>query len=363
MHGELYTDNVGSSEIEELDRFAVPPTALFNSGWPCYEGPEHQFQFKGLGLDVCEQLYEDEPDSTSEPFFYYSHGQSVVPEDECPIEYGSALGGISFYDGDAFPAKYKGALFFTDAVRGCVWVMFPGADGRPDPLTTERFMREDLIYPGIDIEEGPDGALYYTDLTSGEMTGGDGSIHRITFSPGAPTARLSANPPYGTTLPLEITFDAGESSDPDAEPLEYDWDLNGNGSFETHGGETQSLEFTEEELEEKEKKDESLNAVVAVRVEDGEGHTSVARVTVYPGDSPPQLAQSTSRFPRSNGQWVTRSISTGPRWTPKTSAERTAQLLLDHQSPPLPDRTDDMPCAPAADLLRSPGRRISRSRT
>lgn len=289
LHGELYTDNVGSSEIEELDRFAVPPTSLFNSGWPCYEGPERQFQFDGLGLDVCEQLYEDEPDSTSSPFFYYSHGQSVVPNDECPTEYGSALGGISFYEGDAFPAKYKGALFFTDAVRGCVWVMFPGADGRPDPLTTTRFMREDLIYPGIDIEEGPDEALYYTDLVSSAMAGVDGSIHKITFSPGAPTARLSANPPYGTTLPLEITFDAGESSDPDAEALEYDWDLNGDGSFETHGGETRSLEFTEEELEEKEKKDESLNAVVAVRVEDGDGHTSVARVTVYPGDSPPQV--------------------------------------------------------------------------
>lgn len=285
--GEVVTGNVGSSEIEEIDHFPVPPSSLFNSGWPCFEGPGRQFQFKTLGLDVCEDLYAGEPSSTSQPLFYYSHGQSVVPGDECPIEYGSAIGGISFYEGNEFPAKYKGALFFADAVRGCIWVMLPGDDGHPDPLKVERFMRESRIYPGVDIEEGPGGTLYYADLFSDEE-GGNGAIHQITYSPGAPKARLNADPPFGVGLPLEVTFDASESSDPTAETLAYDWDLDGNGSFETHGGATRSLEFTEEELEENEENEESLNKVVAVRVTDGEDHHSVARATVYPGDSPPQ---------------------------------------------------------------------------
>jgi glucose/arabinose dehydrogenase len=286
--GELYTGNVGSSEIEEVDRLPAPPTALYNSGWPCYEGPEQQFQFKVLGLNACQLLYEKEPVSTSQPFFYYSHGQSVVPDDECPIDFGSAIGGISFYEGEEFPGAYKGALFFADSVRGCVWVMFPDANGKPDPKTTTRFMRESRIYPGVDIEEGPDGSLYYADLFSADNFGGEGAIHRISYSPGAPTARLSADPPYGVALPLNVTFDAGESSDPDAETLEFDWDLDGNGTFETHGQKTRSLQYTKAELEEEEKNDESLNKVVAVRVTDGDGHRSVARVTVYPGDSPPQ---------------------------------------------------------------------------
>lgn len=287
--GELYTDNVGSSEIEEIDRFPAPPSDLYNSGWPCFEGPDEQFQFKVLGLDVCEALYGEEPPSTSEPFFYYSHGQSVVPDDECPIEYGSALGGISFYEGDAYPPEYKGALFITDAVRGCVWVIFPGEDGRPDADTAERFMREGRIYPAVDIEEGPDESLYYADLF-GDEEYGPGAIHKITYAPGAPTARLSADPPYGTTLPLHVTFDAGESSDPDEDTLEFDWDLDSNGSFETHGGETRTRQFTKAELEKAEEDEEDgdgLNKVIAVRVTDEDEHTSVARVTVYPGDSPP----------------------------------------------------------------------------
>jgi glucose/arabinose dehydrogenase len=283
---ELYTGNVGSSEIEEIDRFVAPPSALYNSGWPCYEGVERQFQFRVLGLNVCEALYAGEPGSTSEPFFSYSHGQAVVPNDECPFQSGSAIGGLSFYDGGNYPG-YEGALFFSDPVRGCVWAMFPGQDGRPDPHTTALFLREGKIYPGVDIEQGPNGDLYYADLV-GNSEGEGGSIHEISYRPGAPTARLSADKTYGLDLPLQVSFDASKSSDPTNEPLTYAWDLDGNGTFETDGGSTQTVEFTEKELEEKEEHGEELHNVVAVRVTDGQGLSSVARLSIYPGDAPPQ---------------------------------------------------------------------------
>jgi glucose/arabinose dehydrogenase len=273
--GEIYTGNVGSSEIEEIDRFAAPPAATYNSGWPCYEGPDRQFLFKNLGLDVCESLYDAEPGSTSEPFFYFSHAQEVVPGDECSFAAGSALGGVGFYEGGNFPSAYDGAFFFTDAVRGCIYVMYEGDDGRPDPLTTTRFMREGQIYPGVDIEEGPDGALYYASLF-GDESFGNGAIHRITYAPGAPTARLAADPQWGPT-PLLANLDASESSDPDDDPLQFAWDLDGNGTFETSGGETKSLNLPA-----------AVNRQVAVRVSDGE-LSSVARVTLYPGDEPPEL--------------------------------------------------------------------------
>jgi glucose/arabinose dehydrogenase len=293
--GEVYTANVGSSEIEEIDRFAAPPSSIYNSGWPCYEGIEHQFQFKALELNVCKALYkaeEEEKPKTSEPFFNYSHGQSVVPNDECPTESGSAVSGVSFYEGDQLSEEFEGAFFFADAVRGCIWVMTPGEDGKPDPSTTKRFLREGSVYPGVKISEGPDGYLYYANLFSEEGKG-DGEIHRIAYKPNSPVARLEAKPPYGLYdggNEFKTTVDASKSTDPNGDPLSYEWDLNEDGVFEISGSaKTQALTFTKAQQQTREGEGRSPNRVVTVRIEDDEDLTSVARVTIYPGDEPPTV--------------------------------------------------------------------------
>ncbi len=53
--GEVYVDNVGSSGYEEIDRLSASPGTVYNSGWPCYEGPEPRAAFKALDLNVCER--------------------------------------------------------------------------------------------------------------------------------------------------------------------------------------------------------------------------------------------------------------------------------------------------------------------
>jgi hypothetical protein len=236
-------------------------------------------------------MYDDEPNSASLPFFTFSHGQSVVPGDECPTESGSAIGGISFYEGSQFPAAYKGALFFADPVRGCVWAMLEGEDGKPDPNTTFRFMREGKVYPAVKIAEGPDGYLYYATLFSEEGLGA-GAIHRIAYRPNSPTARLEAKPPYGlydSEDKFKTTLDASKSSDPNGDPLTYEWDLDEDGVFELTGSEkTQTLTFTEAEQETREDEGLSPNRVIAVRVKDA-SFSSLARVTVFPGDKPPTV--------------------------------------------------------------------------
>jgi glucose/arabinose dehydrogenase len=278
LTNEVYVDNVGWNTYEEIDRFSTVPEVAYNSGWPCYEGPEPNPIFEGLGLNVCKALYEA-PGSTSPPFFYYKHGLPVTPEDPCPDQFGSSITGIAFNEGAALPPSYKGALFFADSVRGCIYVMFPGADGRPDPSTTMPFLTEGG-YPGVDIEEGPEGALYYTVLFEGaEYTPSSGSIHKITYSSGnqPPVAKLTVDREWGAT-PLEAHFDAAGSTDADGEALTYEWDLTGEGAFGKAGSESSKTKTFQD----------SKNHVVAVRVKDAKGASSVARVTIYPGDSPPE---------------------------------------------------------------------------
>jgi glucose/arabinose dehydrogenase len=274
---ELYVDNVGWNLYEEMDRFPTVPTKAYNSGWPCWEGPE--FAYIGVGLTLCENLKAEEPGASSQPFFYYTHTGGVTPEDPCPTVRGSAITGITFYEGNAFPAQYHGALFFADAVRGCIYVMFPGEDGRPDPNTAVPFMTEATPYAGVDLEVGPEGDLYYISLAEGQ-------IHRIAHFTGnqPPVARVTADHISGAA-PLHVEFSAAGSTDPEGEPLEYEWDSNEDGIYTEPSTEevTIARDFEEEEVEGRKK-----NPIVALRVTDAQGAQSTAKITVYPGDTPPE---------------------------------------------------------------------------
>jgi glucose/arabinose dehydrogenase len=270
--GEIYVGNVGWDTYEEIDRVpAVGALPLFNSGWPCYEGPGENPIYAGLELNLCKSLYA-EPGATTLPLFYYKHYENVVPEEACNSGTGSALAGLAFYPGGPYPDSYDGALFFADPVRGCIWVMHPGDDGRPDPLDTTTFMSNGGLYPGVDIEVGPEGDLYYVKLFGDTE---EGTIHRISYDADAPVARLTADTRSGPA-PLEAHLDASGSSDPHGKPLSFEWDLDGNGSFETDGGEKRTTDLNV-----------SHNVDVAVRVGNGE-KSSVAELTLYPDDEPPQ---------------------------------------------------------------------------
>ncbi len=100
---KVYVANVGGSQFEEIDRFDPSAGSLYNSGWPCYEGAGREYQFKNLELPLCEDLYaeteEGGPGAAAEPFFYYSHRQTVAPGDECSYTSGSAISGLAFYEG------------------------------------------------------------------------------------------------------------------------------------------------------------------------------------------------------------------------------------------------------------------------
>ena len=140
-----------------------------NFGWPCYEGGR-QGGYDGANLNICESLY-GEAGAVTSPYFTYNHSAKVVSTDTCPAR-SSSIAGLAFYEGGNYPAEYDDALFFTDYSRECIWVMFAGADGLPDPST--RVMFDQLDVGPVDLEIGPGGDLFYVDFDTH-------TIRRITF--------------------------------------------------------------------------------------------------------------------------------------------------------------------------------------
>src|SRR4029450_3338221 len=98
----------------------------------------------------------------------------------CPIG-SSSISGLAFYTQGAYPSQYRGALFFADYSRDCIWAMLPGASGLPDPSKRLTFVA--AAANPVQLTIGPAGDLFYVDLTGGR-------IMRVQYK--APTAKVTA---------------------------------------------------------------------------------------------------------------------------------------------------------------------------
>jgi glucose/arabinose dehydrogenase len=231
---DLYIADVGSGTWEEIDRIAdTAATPMKNFGWPCYEGPNRQPGFEGANLNMCNDLYNQQ-DAVVSPLYAYRHGAAVVPGESC-LAGTSSISALVFSSGGNYPASYRGALFFADYSRECIWVMFPDSAGIPDPSRIATLL-SGAAGP-VDLKIGPRGDLFYLDHLGG-------TVRRVEYFDGnrAPHAAASATPAAGQA-PLTVTFDGSSSTDPDAgDVLAYAWDLDGDGFFDD--GTAASVSFT-----------------------------------------------------------------------------------------------------------------------
>ncbi|TCO54365.1 LamG-like jellyroll fold domain-containing protein [Actinocrispum wychmicini] len=263
---EIWAGDVGWGTWEEIDRVADPTDgSIDNFGWPCMEGNQVNGGFN-FGLTMCDRIYSGAVPVVP-PHFTYNHGDPVVAGDGCNADVGSSISGTAFYNGDAYPAQYKGALFFADYSRRCIWTMFPGGNGVPDPATRIGFRTN--VFP-VDLKTGPNGDVFYVDIAMGE-------VHRIRYASGnqPPTASITATPTQGP-LPLTVSFSATASSDPEGAALTYTWDLDGDGNFNDGTGPTVSKTYTTAKV-----------YPAAVRVTDPGGQSDVAGRQIFAGTTPP----------------------------------------------------------------------------
>jgi glucose/arabinose dehydrogenase len=266
---EVWIGDVGWSEWEEINRLVSPTAApVDNFGWPCYEGDGRQSGYDAANLSVCENLYAEGTAAVVAPYFRYHHNDLVLPNDVCP-KGGSSVAGTSFAfsSGGSYPAEYRGALFFADYTRRCIWAIPTGANGLPD-IAKRRTFVAGAAEP-VNLQIGPGGDLFYVDL--------GGSVRRIRYfsQNQPPIAVASANPTSGAA-PLAVAFDGTASSDPDGDALSYAWDLDGDGAFDDGTAATASFTYTQ-----------PATYSATLRVTDPSGASGTSSVTITAGNTPP----------------------------------------------------------------------------
>ena len=266
---EVWIGDVGWNQWEEIDRLVNPTGApVDNFGWPCYEGDGRQSGYDSANLNICENLYAQGTGAVVAPYFRYRHNDLVVPNDNCP-KGGSSIAGTSFAfsSGGSYPAEYRGALFFADYTRRCIWTIPVGTNGLPD-VSKRRTFVSGAAQP-VDLQIGLGGDLFYVDL--------GGTIRRIRYSSGnqPPIAVATASPTSGP-VPLTVAFDGSGSSDPDGNPISYQWDLDGDGAFDDATTAISSYTYTQ-----------PATYTAALRVTDTSGASATTSVQISAGNTAP----------------------------------------------------------------------------
>lgn len=129
-----------------------------------------------------------------------------------------------------------------------------------------------VLLPAIDRYFDLGGALLLAVVQVGEDTN---ELDRIHIGNRAPVAVLTPTSSFGV-VPLALRFDASGSSDAEGPVVSYEWDLNGDGTFDVNGGTNPILSFTGSFRGEYHP---------AVRVTDEDGITAVASADVFAADA------------------------------------------------------------------------------
>lgn len=203
--GEVLIGDVGWLVWEEINRGRGA-----NFGWPCYEGNDPQPEYQAA-FATCRALSAG---AVTKPLHTYSHTDTQA--------FGGAVIGGAYYTATQFPAQYRGNFFFGEYVGQYInRIVF---DASNNVLSIVRFASN--LGGIVSLEQGPDGALYYLELVSGQVR-----RLRSTATTSTPVAVASATPTTGVS-PLTVNFSSAGSNDPGGSPLTYLWDF-GDGTTST----------------------------------------------------------------------------------------------------------------------------------
>ncbi|WP_135849041.1 PQQ-dependent sugar dehydrogenase, partial [Serinibacter arcticus] len=304
-------------------------TKALNGGWPYCHGPNANYNNWDFATATPGEFFDCEtgaindsrwntglevlPPATA-PQLYYGDNPGDQPFDEL-VEFSpnggqGPMGGPVFrydetienpgqlpeyWDGKAFMYEFSQDYVAAISMEGLDTEAGPNWDG--EVVEIENFMPNEALETNeqpswsgpIDMEIGPDGAMYVLDYGKGFFTQNpEAGLYRIEFAPEnkSPIAVATADPPSASEAPVTVTFDGSGSSDPEGEELTYEWDFDRDGEFDAEGV---SAEYTFDEVG---------AFVTTLRVTDPQGKSTATTVTVTVGNEAPVL---TLEYPADGG--------------------------------------------------------------
>jgi glucose/arabinose dehydrogenase/PKD repeat protein len=175
------------------------------------------------------------------------------------------------------PSYYDNKLFIFDWARD--WIQTVRMDANGAVLGIERFLGSFTFSSPIDLELGPDGALYLLEWGAGvgHESGADAKLSRLEYKgPGGgnPVAIATGTPSAGA-VPLAVSFSSAGSSDPENGALTFAWDFTADGTTDSTAA-NPSFTYTT-----------AGNYIAKLTVTDPEGKTGTATVPITAGNTRP----------------------------------------------------------------------------
>ena len=318
--GAVFWGDVGQNTIDNpargpisYDEFNMATEAGF-FGWPYFAGDngayaDFDFETEEIGPFADPNApINDSPNNTgtqtlppAQPaLIWYSYGESeefahlktggkspiggpTYYSDLYPIQYDTSnpapwidaylqAGNTLDFPDRSFPSSYDGKLFIAEWMRD--WVNMVSFDENGALSEIEPFMPNETFSHPIELEFGPDGALYmleYGPFWFAQHP--EAKLVRIDYVRGnrPPVARIEASQTVGAA-PLTVDFSAGSSYDLDEDALSFKWQFDGS--------------HTSDRVDASHTFEQAGVYTVTLTATDAEGSTTVDQIIMVGNDMP-----------------------------------------------------------------------------